>query len=71
MPFFFFVFFQVILLSNTNSTAAIATVTGGTGGTIHTVDAAAGYGDVPYSTAKVLSDEVKLNPSAFVLIELA
>jgi len=68
VPFFFFVFFQVILLSNTNSTAAIATVTGGT---IHTVDAAAGYGDVPYSTAKVLSDEVKLNPSAFVLIELA
>ena len=61
---------KVILLSNTNSSAATANVAYATGGTIHTVDSVSGHGDVPYSSDKVLSDEIKLRPSAFALIEL-
>lgn len=61
---------KVVLVSNTNVTAATATVRGAAGGTIYTVDAKAGFGTVPYSTAKVNSDVVQLAPSAFSLIEL-
>ena len=61
---------KVVLVSNTNGTAATTTVRGAAGGTIHTVDAKAGFGTVPYSTAKVSSDVVQLAPSAFSLIEL-
>ena len=61
---------KVVLLSNTNNTAAAVNVQGAKGGTIHTVDASAGYGEVPYSTAKVQTDSIALAPSAFSLIEL-
>jgi len=62
---------RVVLLSNTNNTAAAATVEGAKGATIHTVDASAGFGAVPYRTAKLAGDQVQLAASAFSLIELA
>ena len=61
---------RVILLSNTNSSATTAIVAGASGATIHTVDEAAGYAEVPYSSKKLSSDEVELAASAFSLIEL-
>ena len=62
---------RIILLSNTNSSARTVIVAGASGATIHTVDEAAGYAEVPYSSKKLNSDEVELAASAFSLIELA
>jgi len=61
---------RVILLSNTNSSATTATVLGASGGTVHTVDESAGYGEVSYSSHTLTADRIELTASSFVLIEL-
>eukprot|EP01047_Picozoa_sp_COSAG01_P071740 COSAG01_NODE_11216_length_1980_cov_1.772993_1_plen_209_part_00 len=60
---------RVILLSNTNSSATIVTVSGASGAVIHTVDETAGYAEVAYSSRVLSSDRILLAASAFVLIE--
>ena len=61
---------QVVLLSNTNASAASVSVAGAAGATSHTVDASAGYAEVPYKTATLGGEKLELAPSAFVLLEL-
>ena len=61
---------RVVLITNTNSSAASVSVPGATGGKAHTVDASAGYEEVPYSTKTLGREQLQLAPSAFVLIEL-
>ena len=61
---------RVVLITNTNSSAASVSVLGATGGKAHTVDAPAGYEEVPYSTKTLGREQLQLAPSAFVLIEL-
>jgi hypothetical protein len=61
---------RVVLVVNTNSSAASATVAGATGARAHTVDESAGHAEVPYSTEVLAGEMLQLAPSAFVLIEL-
>ena len=61
---------QVVLISNTNASAASVSVAGAAGATSHTVDASAGYAEVPYKTATLGGEKLELAPSAFVLLEL-
>eukprot|EP00937_MAST-01D_sp_MAST-1D-sp2_P007533 g7533.t1 len=61
---------RVILLANTNSSNATATLTGVAGGKLHLVDAAAGHGTTPYSTTELKSGLVALGPLAVALVEL-
>jgi hypothetical protein len=62
---------RIVLLANTNSSAATAHVAGVTSGAkMHIVDASAGHGLVPYATHDVQNGTVTLSPLAVVLLEL-
>lgn len=59
---------RVVLLANTNSSAASARLAGASGATMHVVDAAAGHGDVPYRSEVLASESVALAPLAVALV---
>ena len=61
---------RVVLITNTNSTNATATLTGTVGGKLHLVDTTAGHGSVPYATTELKSNSLVLGPLAVALIEL-